>query len=230
MAAVNPEVNSVTAGYEDTGKSGRLPFDPPLLRHAVLSGLDRSGVNSLSLLEPGTGNYSIVKGLKKNLPIMGGQFAVGKYNKEYSDYRKVTAADWTNPTFQAQLVAAHQKGGGWSLLEKPLVCNSPLCVADGGVMIDGVFVAEVGYNTSSNSQQLRDVYPAMNLKTKVAWTTEAPELGNNWTVTGMSPYSNPPCLFVHESYNSAPAGGSRRSRRHKRRNYVKKQKKRTRKH
>ena len=163
---------------------------------------------------------------------MGGhpQFGIGYYGSEYDGYRRATAAEWTNPAFQEKLVQAHREGDGWPLLEKPLVCNSLLCVADGGVLIDGSFVAQVGYNTSSNSQQLRDVYPAMNLKTKVAWTTTAPVLGANWIIDAYNPVFNPPCLFVHESYNSAPAGGARRSRRHKRRNYVKKQKKRTRKH
>ena len=171
---------------------------------------------------------------KRDRNLMGNspQFAVGYHSKVYPGYRMATATEWTNPEFQAALVQAHQAGGGWPLLEEPLECNDGLYVAEGYVRIDGAFVVEVGY--TFGSQQLRGVYPAMNYNTKVAWTTTAPALGNNWTIWALDVKkyisSPPPCLFVHESYNPAPGGGSRQSRRHKRRNYVKKQKKRTRKH
>lgn len=120
--------------------------------------------------------------------------AVGKYNKTYPYYRKVTAADWKNPTFQAQLVAAHQKGGGWSLLEEPLICNNYLHVAEGLVEIDRAGVVEVGFN---GFQQLSNVYPAMNIDTEVAWTTTAPAPSNKWTVEKYDSRDYP-CLFVKD--------------------------------
>jgi hypothetical protein len=123
------------------------------------------------------------------------KFAIGKYDTAYGDgWRRVTAAEWRNPAFQAALVQAHQEGGGWPLLEEPLVCNNRLCVAEGWVRIDGWAVFEVGYIYPS--QQLRGVYPAMNYDAKVAWTTTAPALGNTWTIFAWKPSDNPPCLFV----------------------------------
>lgn len=160
------------------------------------------------------------------------KFAIGEYNSAQSyskEWRRATEADWKDRAFQAQLVKAHQEGGGWPLLEDPLECNRALCVTEGYVQIDGALVIEVGH--THPPQELRGVYPAMNLNTKVAWTTTLPALGNNWTVAQALTYSNPPCLFVHESYNPAPGGGSRRSRRHKWSKRARKQKKKgTKKH
>ncbi len=123
--------------------------------------------------------------------------AIGQYDTIYADgWRRATAAEWRDPAFQAALVQAHQEGGGWALLEEPLECNAALYVADGLVQIDGSYVAEVGFD---GSQRLRGVYPAINLDTKVAWTTTAPALGNDWTIyTWRKKVSggNPPCLFV----------------------------------
>ena len=139
-------------------------------------------------------------------------------------------ADWTNPEFQKALVQAHQERNGWPLLEESLICTSQMYVAEGWVTIDGSIVVEVGYNAN---QILSNVYPAMNYRTKVAWTNTPPAFGNNWTVVNDldGPSDNRLCL-----YTTLPlpllktVGGSRRSRRHKRSNRVKKQKKRTRKY
>ena len=128
--------------------------------------------------------------------------AVGKYNGVYDNgFRRMREVEWRNPAFQAQLVAAHQASGGWPLLEEPLVCNAVLCVAEGYVHIDGVYILEVGF---TGHQQLRGVYPAMNCITNVAWTTTAPAPSNNWTVV---PYDGRdfPCLFVQDSYAPAVA-------------------------
>jgi len=142
-------------------------------------------------------------------------FGIGKYNEEYPDWRKATKADWTNPAFQAALVQAHREGGGWALLEEPLECNGPLCVAEGYVQIDEENVIEVGYYSRPNvAQQLRGVYPAMNYNTKVAWTTTTPALGNNWSVRLFRVFDadyNPPCLFVRDPVSSA----GKKTRRHK---------------
>ena len=121
------------------------------------------------------------------------EFRVGKYNKTYDGWRRMTAAEWKDPAIQAKLLEAHREGGGWTLLEDPLVCNYALCVDNGVAMIDEVSVAEVGNTVPF--QQLRGRYRAMNNNTKVAWTTTEPALGNNWTVRSwvMSDY---PCLFV----------------------------------
>jgi hypothetical protein len=124
-------------------------------------------------------------------------FAIGKYETVYGDgWRKATEAEWRNPAFQAALVQAHREGGGWPLLEEPLQCNGLLFVAEGWVLIDGARVIEVGYDPNDTDQQLCGVYPAMNIDTKVAWTTTAPALGNKWDVEAWKPQSNPPCLFV----------------------------------
>ncbi len=105
----------------------------------------------------------------------------------------VTAAEWRDPAFQGALVQAHREGGGWALLEEPLLCSAGLRVAEGKVQIDGAAVNEVGH--TNGSQQLRGVYPAMNYLTQVAWTTTAPALGDKWTVkSGIA--GDPPCLFV----------------------------------
>ena len=143
------------------------------------------------------------------------EFAIGKYNKAQSygkDWRMATEADWMNRAFQVALVKAHQKGGGWPLLEEPLICNRTLYVAEGFVMINGASVAEVGYNPRNPEEYnnfLFHVYPAMNQDTQVTWTTLAPSAGANWTVARALTYSNPPCLFVKES----ASGGKKTCRR-----------------
>ena len=128
------------------------------------------------------------------------KFAIGKYHNDDTydkGWRRATAAQWGDPAFQAKLVQAHREGGGWPLLEEPLVCDNVLYVAEGPVRIDGAYVIEVGHNWSK-SQKLRGVYPAMNMTTQVAWTTTAPALGNTWTVAQASTYDNVPCLFVRD--------------------------------
>ena len=154
------------------------------------------------------------------------KFAIGKYNnaKSYGqDWRMAREADWTNPAFQAALVQAHREGGGgWPLLEDPLVCNSTLYVAEGAVMIDGAFVTEV----MCIGKELRSKYRAMNWGTEAAWTTTEPALGNNWTVKAFEPTWNPPCLFVHNSYKPLNLGGKRTHRR----KHSRKQKRGTRKY
>ena len=204
MAEKKKEVDPVAAAYGaigiPTGRISNLSWEPSASR-AALTGLSRSNAPVLN----GIGNKQISHALEHYASEMkeDPQFAVGKYNNEYPDYRKVTAAEWKNPTFQAQLVEAHQAYRGWPLLEEPLECNDFLCVAEGYVQIEGALVAEVGSNGRS-TQQLRGVYPAMNRDTKVAWTTTAPALGDNWTVLPMYGHQSGPCLFVHESYNPVP--------------------------
>jgi hypothetical protein len=227
---------------KNTAVDGSLPdtFGMPLLRSALLSGLHIGDANLLSVVTPNSINRTIVKGLELNIPIMGKkEFAVGYHSKVYPGYRMATATDWTNPAFQATLMQAHREGGGWALLEEPLVCNNGLWVAEGYVQIDGALVVEVGFDNPPNAQQLRGVYPAMNWTTEVAWTTTAPALGNNWSIWALDVkkyikkyISSPPCLFVHKSYDAAaPGGGSRRSRRHKWSKRARKQKKKgTKKH
>ena len=160
------------------------------------------------------------------------EFAIGKYYQTYSNYRMATEAEWRDPAFQAALVQAHREGGGWALLEQPLECNNALFVHRGAAMIDGAPVVEVRHNMSQ-PQQLRGVYPAMNLISGVAWTTTEPALGDNWTVKAFEPALNSPCLFVNGTASTdvalpdaaSPGGGSRRSRRHKWSKRARKQKK-----
>ena len=119
-------------------------------------------------------------------------FAVGYYNGKYPGYRKVKAAEWTNPEFHAALVQAHQAGDGWPLLEEDLVCKNPLCVAKGWAMLDDHYIVQLGYypNTvKSNPKILRkalgDTYNVFNLGDELSWTEKLDEqlsLGENWTV------------------------------------------------
>ncbi len=101
---------------------------------------------------------------------------------------------------------AHREGGGWTLLEETLECNDELVVAEGYVEIDGATVVEVGYDCQW-SQQLRGVYPAMNWGTKVAWTTSAPALGDNWTALVWNhtyTWDTPvPCIYVQVHTSSS---------------------------
>ncbi len=124
------------------------------------------------------------------------KFSIGRHKTAYGDvWCMMTAAEWRDPAFQAALVQAHREGGGWPLLEEPLECTGALCVTEGYVLIDGDAVVEAG-SALGSFQHLRGVYPAMNYRTKVAWTTTAPALGSNWTVAAWKPSENPPCLFV----------------------------------
>ena len=242
MAEEKKEVDPVAAAYGairiPTGRISNLSWHPSASR-AALTGLSRSIAPVLN----GIGNKQISRALNHYATEMkeDPQFAVGYHSKVYPGYRMATAAEWTNPTFQAQLMEAHQAYGGWPLLEIPLKFedNVQLYVDEGYVKVDGAPIVadstvigdkgvKYGYNPSYFHVYK---YSAINDNTDVPWTVAAPGLGDNWTVKVRQPgRRGRPCLFVHELYNPAPAGGSRRSRRHKRRNYIKKQKKRTRKH
>ena len=160
---------------------------------------------------------------------MGGhpKFGIGYYGSEYEGYRRATTAEWTNPVFQAALVQAHG-ATGWPLLETPLICNNVLHVAEGWATVDGEGIVEIDHEDFA-PKSLERVYSAMQEFSQVSWKTRPPKLGNNWSVNNQNNINtNVPCLFVRDA--AVPGGGSRRSRRHKRRNYIKKQKKRTRKH
>jgi hypothetical protein len=122
------------------------------------------------------------------------QVAIGMYLTAYDGWRRATAADWMDPAFQVVLVQAHRDSSGWALLEEPLDCDDTLYVAEGRVQIDGAAVVD-----AESSPQLRGVFPAMNGRTQVAWTTTAPRPapGDTWKVlpSEVSGF-NPPCLFV----------------------------------
>ena len=128
------------------------------------------------------------------------EFGIGKYNNEYDDgWRQATATEWMTLQFRAALILAHQKGGGWPLLEDSLVCNNSLYVHEGEVKINGEYVVEDGFNILS-PQQLHNVYPAMNFGTKVSWTRMLPAVYDTWSVVdaNVTITDNPPCLFVKE--------------------------------
>ena len=243
--AEEKKVDPVAAAYEAIG----IPTDrisnllwAPSASRAALTGLSRSIAPVLNVI----GNKQISPALKLYASEMkeDPQFAVGYRNKKYDDYRMATADEWRDPAFQAALVAAHQAYGGWPVLEIPLKFEgsdrSGLYVDEGYVKVDGApifadstVIGDKGVKYGDNPSSYFHVYKysAINDDTYVPWTERAPALGNNWTVRVRPPgQQSRPGLFVHESYNPAPGGGSRRSRRHKRRNYIKKQKKRTRKH
>lgn len=155
-----------------------------------------------TIKEPALGNNWTVTLSKSNneSPCLFRQcnIAVGKYNETYDGWRQATDADWRNPTFQAQLVQAHQEGGGWALLKDSLVCNDLLFVAEGLVQIDGKHIIHVGFN--EEHLPLHNVYSAMNYDTNVAWTTMAPVPSNNWTVIQRKG-EDYPCLFVQDRTN-----------------------------
>ena len=127
-------------------------------------------------------------------------FAVGKGNKKYPGYRKLTAAEWKDAAVGARLLAAHASGGGWSLLEEPLRCDGVLCVAEGLVLVDGSCIAEVGFNYL-NPQELCGRYPAMNRDTKAPWTAAAPSL-HRWGVDSYN-IGDSPCLYIRQVRGTA---------------------------
>jgi len=106
--------------------------------------------------------------------------------------------------FRAALILAHQKGGGWPLLEDSLVCNNSLYVHEGEVKINGEYVVEDGFNILS-PQKLHNVYPAMNLGTHVSSTAGSILVHDTWSVDANDTITdNPPCLFVKEPIQNNP--------------------------
>ena len=133
------------------------------------------------------------------------EFGIGKYNNEYDDgWRQATATEWMTLQFRAALILAHQKGGGWPLLEDSLVCNNSLYVHEGEVKINGEYVVEDGFNILS-PQKLHNVYPAMNLGTHVSSTAGSILVHDTWSVDANDTITdNPPCLFVKEPIQNNP--------------------------
>ena len=110
-------------------------------------------------------------------------FVVGHYDSVTSDYRHATPGDWTNPQFQAALVEAHQKHGGWPILDElPFYANSPLCV-------DGAEAKVHDYNIDHRDSYKNDkidntnVYSAMFESgfdpTHPVWITHPPKPDSN---------------------------------------------------
>ena len=185
MAEEKQEVDPVAAAYGaisiPTGRISNLSWVPSASR-AALTGLSRSIAPVLN----GIGNKQISRALKhyasemKEYP----QFAVGKYNTVRDGWRRATAAEWKNPTFQAQLVEAHQTQGGWPLLEEPLVCNGTLWVAEGWAMIDKRGVIEVGHIWGPSDP------PSSCVVYTLPWTKtprcRGPRLRPHWVTIGPS--------------------------------------------
>ena len=132
--------------------------------------------------------------------------AVGKYNKDYPGYRKVTMANWTNPAFQAALVQAHQQGGGWPLLERPLQYDSGLFVLEGQAMINDNYVVDTSWSNQLSYTLQTGFFPK-NSATKTLWTTAPPTLNDIWTVnTSSVPKAESSlCLFVKDDVPAAAA-------------------------
>lgn len=130
--------------------------------------------------------------------------AVGKYNKDYPGYRKVTMANWTNPAFQAALVQAHQQGGGWPLLERPLQYDSGLFVLEGQAMINDNYVVDISWSNQLSYTLQTGFFPK-NSATKTPWTTAPPTLNDIWTVnTSSVPKAESSlCLFVKDNVPAA---------------------------
>ena len=151
-----------------------------------------------------------------------GAYAIGYYYGVYAGWRKATKADWKNPEFQAALVQAHQKGGGWPLLEKPFICNGTLFVNEAHVYINGMRIFEVdGASTKvkrKNPHRLDTIYSAADPTIFFQKNKSV-----TWTYKDEKPISsyNPPCLFVKE----ASAKGGRRTHRKHSKNHLKKHKK-----
>jgi hypothetical protein len=61
---------------------------------------------------------------------------VGAHGTAYPNYRPLTRADWRDAATAARLIAAHQQHGGWPLLQTPLRCHGPLCVAEGFAQVN----------------------------------------------------------------------------------------------
>ena len=128
-------------------------------------------------------------------------FAVGKVNTDYAGYRMLTAAEWRDAAVGARLLATHASGGGWSLLEEPLVGNWYLHVAEGYVLVDGAYIAEVNFINYDNSELLHGRYPAMNYDTGAHWAAAVPSL-RRWDVEPCD-VDDEPCLYIRQVRGAA---------------------------
>ena len=121
---------------------------------------------------------------------------VGKGDRDYPGYRKLTAADVVDVAMCARLLAAHQVDGGWALLEEPLICNSRLCIAEGFLVVNGWLVIEDGYSYDP-PQKLRSRSPALAEITKTALMGTPPPLDCHFTFLPKN-IRDFPCLFVRQ--------------------------------
>ena len=137
-----------------------------------------------------------------SLPTPLTEFAVGRHNQAYPQWRMLTRLEWQTPDISAQLVAVHQQKGGWPLLEAPLL-NEPLCVLEGFAEVcDGQGIVDVGF-ASKLPLQVR--FAAMTFDSQVPWMTTLPRLDCGWTVhTEQFAPDHFPCLFVKRQDVAAP--------------------------
>lgn len=118
---------------------------------------------------------------------------VGKADKSYVGYRKMTKSEWCDPAIGIRLVATHELFNGWFLLEEPLECSGGLYVDEGYVQADGSGIVEEGYN---GKQHLRGTYIATNFGSKTSWRVSRPSLPG-WTVEKSNSHGQL-CLFVRQ--------------------------------
>ena len=117
--------------------------------------------------------------------------AVGKANRVYKGFKKLTRAQWEHPAVRAIICS---NLNGWRLLEAPLNANAPLCVEEGLVHIDGAAVTAVGW-TDGAELSVRDLWLCQNARTQEPWSATPPPLDGAWTVKNHDVYDEP-CLFM----------------------------------
>lgn len=122
------------------------------------------------------------------------EFIVGYGDKDYENYRKLTARDFLNRATRDRLLRLHDQSGGFPLAEPTLVIKERLCVADGWVNIDGWCVTVVR-KVPGEDLTVCGVYAAMTRNTKFVWSTTPPPVDGTWGVDIADIY-NWPCLFV----------------------------------
>lgn len=121
---------------------------------------------------------------------------MGKSTKTYLGYRALSKKEWCDNSVASRILAVHQKLGGWPLLEEPLLCNLPLCLADGTIpKINRGSIVEVGFNTDK-PQQLQGSYVAKTLHGE-SWLVVLPAL-DNWSADKWV-LETRPCLFVRKA-------------------------------
>ena len=158
---------------------------------------------------------------------------VGKYSKNYTGWTRMTSTEWTDNSFQEELLHEHAEHGGWFLLDDSIIPRTSLAVKEGLVNINNKSIISSNQTLFTNSE-IRRVYSAKFKPGDKLWTNEPPTVGENWTVSAADLSNDVPCLFYRKKPSPGAAeavGGSlRHSRRHKRSKRARKQKKRTRKH
>jgi hypothetical protein len=188
-----------------TNALGRLPeaYRMPGLGAAFASSLtENSNGSALALMVPNEADPEFIKSIMRNRPLMGREkFAVGYYSgKKDPGWRRLTPDEWFNPEIQKELVEAHEKNGGWGLLDNPLTCVGPLHI-DGGYVTIGfkeIYAKEQNINISPSLTRAYNAIINKNIPIGLIPST------HRWWYFPRKPIIQkksvpPPCLFINEA-------------------------------